>query len=667
MHLCKLLIIIFCHPSLATLQFAYPEQTFQLPNHPSNWVCTVHITTATFANYTTSDISERFLESNREKIIPTVSTMLNRSIAIAPVNSFFEPCTISVLIDATKEGSSYFSETFQMTQYIDANEYVYRGWRHSAVILIYFSCATAYSPKSVYLPHRLFHHSLGCGNQKIFPNLVFVPTPLPTLRNINDPTHSIHYRQLPLAMRRSIPTPQYGWDRSKYNIKPYHCLASRWDELSQMMDCPMDIIAVHHYQRFLNFTTVENTLHTSSDSGKVITNEINYHIRNSVSLHAIYSMNSRVLYCDRNSDSPRLRPIILSRPFTFETWVMLVFFLIFCATVSNFIIFGMCSVGNHLATINFIKTIFNSLFELIICLLEKDVGKKNCAKAFIGLLVICLGNTYKNYLTIELVYPSAGDAISNFTELLDLNFNILECVTINNIGYDKSIWLKSVHLQLEIDEAKREKHIHEVEGWLKLILCNDQYIINQLASVTQKNALIINMPDYFQLFCLNLVNDKNHPLSCHFVKRPLGHKFKEFYFMNAKAEEFKWWTTKFLDHGLFEFWKRLWSHRLTLEQRKISLENRSKRFNSSSVEPPDVQNFIGHVHLIVFYIVIAILTSMCVTIFLFECAMRNAQALALFVLNKFKHLSLKLFWTIVRTLLLVSRLMGRLCRNQKLL
>jgi hypothetical protein len=141
MHLYKQLIIIFCHPSLAILQFPYPNQKFQLPNDPLNWICTVHITAATFANYTTSDITERFLASNREKIIPTVSTMSNRNISIAPVNSVYEPCTISVLIDATIERSSYFPKHIQIIQYFDANEYVYRGWRHSVVILIYFRVA----------------------------------------------------------------------------------------------------------------------------------------------------------------------------------------------------------------------------------------------------------------------------------------------------------------------------------------------------------------------------------------------------------------------------------------------------------------------------------------------------------------------------------------------
>jgi hypothetical protein len=65
-----------------------------------------------------------------------------------------------------------------------------------------------------------------------------------------------------------------------------------------MISCPMDVIAVHHYDYRLNFTAVENTIDTSYDYGKVITNGINYHIKNSMSLHAIDSLNSRVLYCD---------------------------------------------------------------------------------------------------------------------------------------------------------------------------------------------------------------------------------------------------------------------------------------------------------------------------------------------------------------------------------
>jgi hypothetical protein len=143
-------------------------------------------------------------------------------------------------------------------------------------------------------------------------------------------------------------------------------------------------------------------------------------------------------------------------------------------------------------------------------------------------------------------------------------------------------------------------------------------------SETYKNSWIISAPNDLQEYHLSLINDINYPISCHFVKRPFAHEFSNFYFSNPKPEEFKWWTAKFLDHGLFEFWKRLESHMLTSQKRRLSLEDRSKRSNSTSTEALDVHNFVGQVHLTVFYIVIAILTAKCVAIFLLECAMRNA-------------------------------------------
>jgi hypothetical protein len=301
--------------------------------------------------------------------------------------------------------------------------------------------------------------------------------------------------------------------------------------------------------------------------------------------------------------------------------------------------------------------------------LEKDLGKKNFTKAFIGLLVICLGNNYKNHLTIELVFPRAQDAISNLTELLDLNFNVLQTVHGEGeiSGKDKSTYLKQQHWHLEIDETRREKYVSEAERWLKLIPSKsyEKIIIDELASVTSKNAWCVDAPYYTQVYYLNVITEIHYPISCHFVKRPFSQEFDEFYFFNPKAEEFKWWTAKFLDHGLFVFWKRLHSHMQTLQQRRLSAFNRTKRSKSSSAGALDTQNFIGQAHLKAFYIVIAILTAVCVTICLLECAMQNAQALSRFALKKFKYFSLQLLRTIVRSLFLMSRVIGRICQNRK--
>jgi hypothetical protein len=233
--------------------------------------------------------------------------------------------------------------------------------------------------------------------------------------------------------------------------------------------------------------------------------------------------------------------------------------------------------------------------------------------------------------------------------------NLLGGFNVKDMGYSRSHLLIYLNYDVEIDETKREKYVFDANRWFRLIPYNEENnIINVLGSFTSNDAYIMNAPYYMQVRALNLFSDRNYPLSCHFVKRPFAHQFKEFYFFNSKAEEFKWWTAKFLDHGLFVFWKRLHGHMFTLYQRRESLQIRLKTSSSSSNKDLDISNFIGQVHLIVFYIVISALTTICVGIFVLECAMQKAREILLFVLAKFKHFSLQLLWTIVRFLSLMK-------------
>jgi hypothetical protein len=205
---------------------------------------------------------------------------------------------------------------------------------------------------------------------------------------------------------------------------------------------------------------------------------------------------------------------------------------------------------------------------------------------------------------------------------------------------------------------RKRKVYREAEKWLKLSSESLQNTINKLASVTSKNSWIISEPYYIEVCCLNLITERNYPLSCHFVKRPFTHEFQELYFLNPKAEGFKWWTAKFLDHDLFVFWKRLHSHMLALEQRNVSLEICSTTSNSSSIEVFDISNFMGQVHLIVFCIVCSVITAISVAIFRLQYVIPKARDVLLFVLTKFKHFSFQLSLTIVRFLYLMSRLFG---------
>jgi hypothetical protein len=219
-----------------------------------------------------------------------------------------------------------------------------------------------------------------------------------------------------------------------------------------------------------------------------------------------------------------------------------------------------------------------------------------------------------------------------------------------------STWLRSAGYDLEIHDRKREKYVRDVDRWLSFVTPSDD-ILKKLASATKKNALFSSAPYYIQKLILNQISEGNYPLSCHFVKRAFAAQFQDFYFFNPKAEEFTWWTAKFLDYGFFEFWKNLETQHHTIIQRKESLLNHWKRSNSSSMESFDLSSFIGQVHLYVFYKVISILTSICIAVFIFEFAKKIAQVHSVLVVKKFKRACLQLLWTIVRSIFLTGRLL----------
>jgi hypothetical protein len=194
---------------------------------------------------------------------------------------------------------------------------------------------------------------------------------------------------------------------------------------------------------------------------------------------------------------------------------------------------------------------------------------------------------------------------------------------------------------------------------VRLIEKSTYLVPSKITNPTEKNAYLVSAPYHRQVYYLNFMNTESYPISCRYVKQPFAPKFKNLYFYITKAEELKWLTAKFLNHGIFEIWKGWEIQQLGLIHRRRE-EQIKKLSNSSSTEVRDINNFIGQVHLLVFYILISRLTGICIVVFIFECAIQNAQELLIFVLAKLIHVILEIYWTIFRFLLLVNRLLIRL-------
>jgi hypothetical protein len=165
----------------------------------------------------------------------------------------------------------------------------------------------------------------------------------------------------------------------------------------------------------------------------------------------------------------------------------------------------------------------------------------------------------------------------------------------------------------------------------------DDLFETTIENLTEKNALLVSAADHLQVGYLKAFIISYSHISCHFVKQAFVPQFKYLYFYNQKAEEFKWLTAKFLNHGLFDFWKGLESRMFNVFVRTEEKRLKRSNNNSSSTETLDFNNFIGQVHFPLFYTVVSMLTGIFVFVFLSECAIENAPELSLFVHKKIKQ------------------------------
>jgi hypothetical protein len=141
------------------------------------------------------------------------------------------------------------------------------------------------------------------------------------------------------------------------------CLAFRLGELSKRRACRVGELAVYHYESFLNFTAV-SLKGGGVNYGRILTNHKFYRVMGSIALQRVDSYSMRIIYCDRKSDSPRLRPINLLSPFSFGTWLMLAFLLICCAIGSSFLMLDFSSPANYWSKVD--KKADKKFFQFLI-------------------------------------------------------------------------------------------------------------------------------------------------------------------------------------------------------------------------------------------------------------------------------------------------------------
>jgi hypothetical protein len=663
-----------CSLGLLQFEFKYPNHTFKLPDPPeSSSICTAHITLVTMVDHAASDVAERILTSNHGRIIPTLSTMQNRSMSIHPVISFFEQCTISILVDSSIDKHSYTKLKFRLGVYIWKNGYEFTSWKHSAILLVFFKCVLNVRGDTFRSPRRLFYHFLECGERDIFPNFVAVPKLGKPLAPITDKSFSIYNRQLPLSIRSQILVPRLEWDGySPWHLYPI-CLKSRWrkEELLKMhySPCYCTDIALQHLQKYANFSVRVKTVGMVGMYGSIIS-ELGGVSGIWEQSGTVYDTNkNRIVYCDNTVDISRLRPIIISSPFSLITWVCIVLTLAACSAVATW---KSCTENKFIIRawrsyiVSCIKAFLDKFAEFARIALEKDVKSNRGMNILIGLCVIYLGNEYKNHLTIELYFPRSTNAIATTTQLLDRGYKIgLE--DSGSVGFSNKFMGHLESFKYEIDKEKRDRYVQNASKWLAVKWSADlTETLIDISKVDGMYAKHLITTDSHQIFILNLAKAISYPRTCSFVKRPLQTHFHRIFFLNSKMDELKWWTQIFVQHGLFVRWKAMYEQMEKLIVHKIELDAYYKKTNSSSVSADIISDYVQQVHLSIgLYTIFAILMLIGFLVFVAEnMSAVSAKTLGVFIVRKSKHVGFMIMWTGHRCVVLAYKYLGSILHQQ---
>jgi hypothetical protein len=536
-----LLSIVILTSSKSLPHSPYPSQTFVLPIHPDNSLCTVHITIVTFKDHLSVDILQRILISNYGQIIPTISSMLNRTLSIKPANNFFEPCAISILVDSLINGSSYVFSGLWTTRYFSDNTYTMASWKHSVIIVLFFSCNPFNEYVSNRLPHRLFYHSLDCGPLHTFPNYAFVSNARRRFYPIEDTVYSIHQRKLPLTITRSNSMkPAYVSDNYSPELVYPACLQSKRIRSLGGTYCTVDDFAEQHYQKYINFSVfgVKAELFWKAMTyGGVISNVATLRGARDITINTHDSVTDKIIYCDSKLDSPKLRPLDMTKPFSLLSWIVLFLSGTACALTSSLTMYGFTRNPKALKTVELARICGGRLAEQFLCLIEKDVPTRNVLNVMLSLVVIYLGNEYKNFLTIDLVFPRTTKAIQNLTGLLDLGYTLHLHSNLTPSRANNSIFYHTAGIEYEINTEKRANYVQNARDWLKFSTFSTETWIKRVMNVDQKkNAICIRSLHSYQKIILKVIKILSYPSSsCNFVTRSFSSRLQTIYAYNPKA------------------------------------------------------------------------------------------------------------------------------------
>jgi hypothetical protein len=114
--------LLFLSYETVLCRFSQLQYNLKLENHPTEELCTLHLTVMSFSHEESSDIAEELLLANVESNFWTVRSLYNKSsFRFQRMNEVLEQCSINILIDGDFNKQGYLLENDKVVTYLNTN------------------------------------------------------------------------------------------------------------------------------------------------------------------------------------------------------------------------------------------------------------------------------------------------------------------------------------------------------------------------------------------------------------------------------------------------------------------------------------------------------------------------------------------------------------------
>jgi hypothetical protein len=571
--------IIFC--ALSSIYFnklgsSVAAESLRIEEHPEGLICAIHVQYYS-TDPATASILDDLLFQNKAKWIWSIYASESRYM-ITPHFAFHEQCAVSIFIDGKVPNRAYNAiSTVGFENNLREYHYASRSWRFSAFIVVVQNCDITDFEISESLPFRLFYHLMGCGlDHQPFPNFAYLPThgyrhrPFFIYSKLY-PSFSIHERALRKEWRQMIPPYHVGWN------KPYIPFPVGLLPLASLPHdkyCDLSNYMMHHYMKYLNFTTFTMNRAaffnpTYTGVSMILTNEeYDYTPHLSIGTKAYDYGNALILYCDpyasgQSGGTNTLSLLSLFSPFNFECWIwlgVLLMGLLATNKLCSFMQEGIVYIKVDLLVKQ--RPRFLPKFDMIRSAFEQDDRIVHWSALPLIFSLFLLNTLYKNDIAAKLIVKDEPNTLQSLSELFDAGYKLVVAVYTSNTSLNELEFSFTKHkLMFSLPSYTREKLLNDSElwEWMPLVGLKKSDVAKAISDRDSKIGMYIEMRTSSYEVMIIRANLLSYPRKCHHFSLTGSLGQEPFFqnFLTPLAENLLELTSKFIDHGLISYWSTL--------------------------------------------------------------------------------------------------------------